>query len=138
MNSSQLATDNITEVLVKIIEFTENRQKFLTRNIHNIDKKGYEPVDLPVDEFSQSMNNAVTEHVLNERLVLCDSENIKFGEGGEFCVQPVIDANAKTLLKKSRDEYLEMQVDKLLENSLNQRVATELLKHKQGTVSLFG
>ena len=132
MNLSLLITDNITELLVKIIEFTQTRQKILTKNISNIHSPGFVPKDLAVDEFSDLLNNAINEHIQNQRLVLCDTESIKFGVSGSFEVKPVADKYAKELLEENRDEYLELQINKLLENSLNQRVAAELLRQKTG------
>ena len=90
------------------------------------------PKDLAVDEFSDLLNNAINEHIQNQRLVLCDTESIKFGVSGSFEVKPVADKYAKELLEENRDEYLELQINKLLENSLNQRVAAELLRQKTG------
>ena len=137
MNLPSLITDNITELLVKIIKFTQTRQKILTRNINNARNTGFVPKDLAVEEFSDLLNSAVDEHIVNRRLVLWDTENIKFGIGGDFEVKPVADKYAKELLEENREEYLELQINKLLENSLNQRVAAELLRQKQGTVSIF-
>jgi flagellar basal body rod protein FlgB len=137
MNLPSLITDNITELLVKIIEFTHTRQKILTKNINNIHSSGFVPKDLAVGEFSDLMNRAVDEHILNQRLVLLDTENIKFGNAGTFYTKPIADKCAKKLLEENPDEYLELQTDKLLENSLNQRVAAELLRQKQGMVSIF-
>jgi len=137
MNISSLTTDNITELLFKIIEFTQTRQKILTQNINNIHEPQFVPKDLAVDEFSGSLNNAISEHILHQRLVLCDTENIKFGVNGNFEVRPIIDKYAKDLLKEKRDEYIELQVNKLLENSLNQRIAAELLRQKQNMISNF-
>jgi len=137
MNLSSPVTDNITELLVKIIEFTHTRQKILTQNINNIHSPGFVPRDLVVDEFSAVLNEAINEHIQNQRLVLRDTENIKFGICGSFEVKPVIDKYAKELLEENRDEYIELQINKLLENSLNQTVAAKLLKHKQGMISIF-
>jgi len=137
MKLTSLITDNITEVLVKIIEFTQIRQKILTQNVNNIHIAGFVPKDLEVDEFSDLLNNAISEHARSRRLLLCDTENIKFGTGGSFGVKPVVDEYAKELLEENRDEYLELQINKLLENSLNQRVAAELLRQKQGAISIF-
>ena len=124
-------TDNITDVLVKIIEFTHKRGEIITRNINNVNTFGYLPEDLAVDEFSELLNIAVNEHIKNKRLILCDSQNIKFGHAGSFEVTSVADDHAQGLLQTNKDKYLEMQINKLLENSLNQRVATQLLKQKQ-------
>ncbi len=135
MNLTSLITDNITEILVKIIEFTRTRQKILTQNITNVNNPGFVPKELAVNEFSGLLNNAIDEHIRNQRLLLRDTENIKFGVKGSFEVKPMIDEHSKELLEENRDEYLELQITKLLENSLNQRVAAELLRQKQKTVS---
>ena len=132
MNLSAVITDNITEILVKIMEFTQARQKVLTQNINNVHRVGFIPRDLPVDEFSQLMSNAIDEHIRKQRLILRDTEHIKFGINGSFEVQPISDETARNILAESRDRYLEMQINKLLENSLNQRIATQLLMQKQG------
>lgn len=137
MNLTSLITDNITELLVKIIEFTQSRQKILTQNINNIHRPGFVPKDLAVDEFSGLLNNAINEHTRSRRLLFCDTKNIKFGAAGRLETQPTIDKYAKELLEKNRNEYIELQINKLLENSLNQRVAAELLRQKQEMISIF-
>ena len=137
MNSPSMVTDNIAELLIKIIEFTEIRQKVLTQNINNLHNPDFVPKDLSVDEFSELMNIAINEHSRNGRLLLRDSKNFKFGVAGSFKVEEVIDTNAEELMAANRDEYLEEQINKLLENSLNQRIAVELLRQKQGILSIF-
>ena len=137
MNIPSTITDNITEVLVKIIEFTQTRQKILIQNINNIHCCDFVPQDMAVDEFSTLLNRAVDEHIQNHRLLLCDTENVKFGEAGNFEVKTLTDEHAKELLEENHDRYIELQVDKLLENSFNQRVAAELLKKKEGMISIF-
>jgi flagellar basal body rod protein FlgB len=136
MNLPSLITDNITELLVKIIEFTHRRQKILTQNIKNIHSPGFAPKDLAVDEFSSLLNNAVNEHTRSRCLVLCDTENIKFGVAGSFEAKATVDKYARELLEENQDEYLEVQINKLLENSLNQKIAAELLRQKQKTSSI--
>lgn len=137
MKIASLITDNITELLVKIIEFTRTRHKILARNISEISSHGFVPKDLAADEFSDLLNSAINEHIANQRLVLRDTENVKFGIGGSFNVKPTVDKYAKDLLDENRDEYIELQKNKLLENTINQRVAAELLKQKQGLTSVF-
>lgn len=135
MNLTSLATDNITELLVKILEFTHKRQKIIISNITNINNPGYVPQKLSVKEFSELLNGAIDEHIQNQRLLLRDTEHIKFGTNGNFEVKTTADKESKLLLEKNRDEYLEAQIAKLLENSLNQRIAAELLRQKQNAVS---
>ena len=137
MNISSLVTDNITEVLMKIIKFTDTRQKIIAMNMDNSHTAGYIPKDLDVDGFSELIDDAVNEHVLNNRLLLRDSESIKFGVNGEFEASAITDHHCLALLEKDRNEYIEAQIDKMLENSLNKRIASELLKQKQGIASAF-
>jgi len=136
MKLKPLISDNICEILVKIIEFTNTRQKILTENINKIYKSGFIPKDLAVDEFSGLLHSAIEEHIRNRRLVLCDTENIKFGIDGSIKVEPVEDKSAEILFKEKKEEYLELQINKLLENSINQRFAAELLKYKQQMVPI--
>lgn len=137
MNFTPLITDNIAELLVKIIKFTRTRQKILIRNINSIHSSDFVPKDLALDEFSVLMNQAVDEHIRSQRLVMRDTENIKFGAAGSFEVKPIVDKYAKELLESNPDKYLELQINNLLENSLNQRIAAELLRQKQRTISIF-
>ncbi len=131
MNLQGLVRDNISELLVRIIEFTENRQKVLVRNINRMNQPDFVPLDLAVDEFSDSLNVAIGEYLRHNRLVLCDTENVKFQIDAGIEAQPIVDTEALELLEESRNEYVEMQISKLLENALNQRVAAELLKERQ-------
>ena len=131
MNLQAMATDNISELLVKIIEFTQNRQKVLTRNINGMHCRDFVPMDLAVDEFSESLNTAINEHMCYQRLVLCDTANIKFGLNGDLDVKPIVDDEALELFEECQEEYIEGQISKLLENALNQRVAAELLRERQ-------
>ncbi|KPK34213.1 MAG: hypothetical protein AMJ65_18655 [Phycisphaerae bacterium SG8_4] len=137
MNLTSLITDNITEILIKIVKFTQSRQKILIQNIINIHNPGFVPKELEVDEFSNVLNNAIDEHVQNQRLVLCDTENIKFHPAGDLELRPIVDKCGERLLEEDLDEYIEWQIDKLWENSLSQKVAAELLRQKEGTVEVY-
>ena len=136
MNLMSLITDNITDILIKIVKFTQTRQKILIQNIINVQSPGFVPKELEVNEFSDVLNIAIDEHVRNQRLVLHDTDNIKFGASGSIKLKPVIDEHAIKLLEENRDEYIERQINKLWENSLNQKLAAELLRQKQGTIPI--
>ena len=136
MNLPSLISDNITEILIKITEFTHTRQKILTQNINNIHKPNFVPKDLTVNEFSDSLKNAIDEHIRNKRLMLCDTENIRFGINGSFEAKPMVDEDAKNLLKENPNKYLKLQINKLIENTLNQRIAVELLRQKEEAISI--
>ncbi len=136
MNLMSLITDNITDILIKIVKFTQIRQKILIQNIINVQNPGFVPKELEVNEFSDVLNNAIDEHVRNQRLVLHDTENIKFGASGSIELKPIVDEHGVKLLEENRDEYIERQINKLWENSLNQKLAAELLRQKQGTIPI--
>jgi len=134
MNLTAMITDNVNEILAKIIEFTQIRQKILIKNIINVRNFGFIPLELEVNEFSSLLNYAIEEHVRNERLVLQDTENIKFGLSGSFEAKPIVDEHSKKLLEEDQREYFDLQIQKLVENMFNQRVAAELLKNKQESI----
>lgn len=136
MDLTSMITDNIAEILVKIVRFTQSRQKILVQNIINIHNPDFVPQDLEVDEFSDALNNAIDEHVQSQRLVLYDTENVKFSAAGDLELRPIVDERGQRLLAEDRDEYIELQIDKLWENSLSQKVATELLRQKVGAVGI--
>jgi flagellar basal body rod protein FlgB len=136
MNLMSLMTDNITEILIKIVKFTQTRQKILIQNIINVQNPGFIPKELEVNEFSDVLNNAIDEHVRNQRLVLRDTENIKFGSSGSIELKPIVDEHGIKLLEQNQDEYILRQINKLWENSLNQKLAAELLRQKKGSVPI--
>ncbi len=123
--------DNITEILTRIIEFTERRREVLTRNLFDYNHDGFRPQDMPVAEFSGCMTDAIAEHVSSQRLLLCDREHVRFGQDGCFDALPVVDSHAEKLLTTDLKQYLQLQIHKLSENLMNNRIAVELLRHKQ-------
>lgn len=131
MKVTTTTIDNITEVLARIIEFTERRREILTRNLFDYKTSDFQPKDLPVCEFAECMTEAVSEHLRSKRLLLCDTENVTFGEEGSFDAVAVVDPEAATLLNTDTKQYLQMQIHKLSENLMNNRIAVELLKQKR-------
>lgn len=123
--------DNVTEVLMRIIDYTEKRRDILTRNIFDFHNDGFLPQDLPESEFACQMTQAISEHLRTARLVFCDSAHIRFGNGRAFDILPVPDAQSQKLLKTNVKDYLKLQIQKLSENLMNNRIATELLRHQQ-------
>ena len=133
MNLSQTTTDNITEVLEKIIKFTERRNHLLTGNIEDIGDKDFVAMDLDVEDFAELMTKAIGEHMQSKRLLLCDSKTIRFGRGGSFECRPIVDEEAMYLLETDPKEYTCYQIRKLSENFINHKAATELLEHKKNS-----
>lgn len=136
MKATSTTIDNITEVLTRIIEFTDRRRDVLTRNLFDYKATDFVPKDLPVCEFAECMTEAVSEHLRSRRLLMCDREHVRFEAEGAFDTQPVTDHDANTLLESDIKQYLQLQINKLSENLMNNRIAVELLKQKQLNGSL--
>lgn len=128
--------DNVSEVLTMVIEFARRRQELLTENVANYNKPGFVPMEYPVSEFAELMSGAISEHICSERLLLRDGEHVKFGEDGSFEVKPTVDDEALLLFEKDIKAYLELQAKKLSENSINSRLARDLLKQRQMVTSV--
>jgi len=124
--------DNVTEVLVKIVQFAELRRGILNGNIRGMDTPGYIPRDLPVIEFAELLHVAISEHLQHQRLLFRDTANMTFGDGGTMRIHPIADDHAAALLRTDPDEYLNLQINRLVENSLNGKVAQELIRRHSG------
>lgn len=131
MKVATTTTDNITEILNRIITFTELRREVLTRNLFDYRQEHFRPKDLPVGEFSMCMTEAVSEYLHSRRLLLCDKNNVYFGEEGAFEALATVDLEAEKLLTSDTRKYLKYQIHKLSENLMNNRIAEELLKKTQ-------
>ncbi len=129
--TSTTTIDNIAEILTRIIEFTERRREVLTRNLFDYKNGEFRPLDMPLAEFSDCMTEAVAEHVRSQRLMLCDRKHVRFGQEECFEALPVVDSKAEKLLMTDLKQYLQLQIHKLSENLMNNRIAVELLKQKQ-------
>ena len=131
MKVTSTTIDNITEILTRIIEFTDRRRDVLTRNLFDYKNTDFVPKDLAVCEFAECMTEAVSEHLRSRRLLMCDRENVRFEAEGAFDTHPIVDHDANTLLQSDIKQYLQMQINKLSENLMNNRIAVELLKQKE-------
>ena len=129
MNLSTTSTDNITELLSHIVEFTQRRRAVIMDNIIDCDHEDFTPKDLDVDGFADIMLFAVAQHVQHDRILLKDSDTIRFGSNGFFQSNTVVDHRAKELFKSDRREYIELQVSKFAENTLNSKVAKLLIEN---------
>jgi hypothetical protein len=125
------STDNLTELLSRIIDFTERRKEVLTRNLFDYRNNGFVPKDLPVYEFADTLTYALAEHIRNKRLLLEDRENVRFYGNGDFDAQATADAEAVMLLENNPQSYVQEQIRKLSENLIHNRLAVELLRQKR-------
>lgn len=131
LNKNFESDDNICDLLLKVIEFTRRRHVLLSENVANIHVNGFQPLDFPVEEFSNLINDAIAEQICNKILVLRDSELVKFGEDGDFEIKSIVDEKALSLFNNNISAYLELQAKKISENSINHRLARDLLKERQ-------
>jgi len=130
MELLSLIQDNIDEILVRIIQFTNIRHNVLTENIRNCRTSGFVPQRVDEEDFAKVISIALTEHQKSKRLALCDSRTIRFQPGGDFMLESEVDAEAAMLFSSDFAAYIEMQRDRLKENILNNKAACALLHHK--------
>lgn len=131
MNSTPTIIDNVSELLNRVLEFTKQRHNILSSNIMDFENNGFLPRDLDITEFSDCMATAIYEHLSSKRLLLCDSDNIRFGKMGSLQTDPVTDNDAIKLLETDIDGYFEYQIRKLSENLLSSKIAAKLLSQRQ-------
>ena len=123
--------NHISELLALLVAFTKTRRQVLANNINKMDVSGFSPQDLAIDEFSETMNIAIAEYLVHQRILLIDTDTIHFGPNMTLELESVSDGQARALLQHDRQAYVEYQTKSLLENALNEKVALRLLKTKQ-------
>lgn len=131
MQLTEFNIDIITELLTLLTQFTQTRHRILTQNIQCAGTHNFIPKDLRADEFSETLNIAITEYILNQRLILRDTETISFGPNTTAMFTPVPDPDAKILLDHSKSGYVQFQNKKIKENALNEKIALKLLGIKR-------
>jgi hypothetical protein len=127
---SSLVRDNIDQMLVHIIQFTNIHHNILKDNIRNCRKNNFVPLYVDADDFAKVISIALSEHQKSKRLALCDSRTVRFIEGGRFCVEPQNDIYAANLIEEDFQAYVELQKSRLKENMANNRTACALFYHK--------
>jgi hypothetical protein len=127
---SSLVRDNIDEMLVRVIQFTNIHHNILTENIRNCRRSSFVPMYVDVDDFAKVVSVALSEHQRSKRLALCDSRTISFAVGGEFSVEPQVDIEAAILIEENFQAYIELQKNRLKENMANNKTACALFCHK--------
>ena len=129
--SASYIADNLDDILVKIISFTRLCHGIFLDNIRNIHRPDFTPRCLDAEKFTDLMNRALTEHTNHNRLLWSDSRTIRFGRNGDFEIEAIVDEKARELFRSDRDRYLQKQKQWLVENSVNNKIAVELLRQKQ-------
>jgi hypothetical protein len=125
-----LINDNIDEILVKIIQFTHIRHTLISDNIRNCRAAGFVPRYIDEEDFAKVISMALAEHQRNNRLALCDSGTVRFLPDGDFRLEPQIDTEATKLFDSDFEAYIQLQKNRLKENSINNKTACALLEHK--------
>jgi len=133
MSMTGIVTDHIEELLHLIVRFTRARRRVLTDNVRRMNLAGFVPQDLAIQEFAEQLHGAIEEHRGHRRLMLRDNQHVRFGPNGRLDLSTETDDRAKGLLASDPPAYLEYQTQRLLENTLNERVALAMLRrHTRG------
>jgi len=123
--------NHIDELLAIVVAFTGMRRQVLANNLSKMDTPGFSPQDLAVDEFSEVIDSAISEYLVHERIILFDTDTIRFGPDMALELKSVSDPQARVLLHNDRQGYVEYQTKSLVENALNEKVALELLETRE-------
>ena len=129
--SASCIADNLDDILVKVISFTSLCHGIFLDNIRNIHRLGFTPKCLDAEKFADLMNRALAEHINHNRLLWSDSRTIRFGRNGDFEIEAIVDEQARELFRSDKDKYLQKQKQRLVENSVNNKIAVELLRQKR-------
>jgi len=128
MTMSAITTDHVDELLILVIRFTRARRVVLIDNLLHMDVDGFVPKDLAVLEFSEQLHVAISEHISHRRLILRDKPHVRFGRLGRLYLLPQTDQLAKGLLESDIRAYIQYQMHRFLENTLNEEVALKMLR----------
>lgn len=132
MQINKIEPDNaVLELLEIVIEFTYRRGDLLRKNIAGVTNVGFVAYEYPVKEFVDMIEKAVAEQIYAERILLEDSEYVKFGENGSFEVYPTVDQASNEIFKKDINAYIDLQKEKLAENRWLLTQARNLLNELQ-------
>ena len=134
MTMSAIATDHIEELLFLVIGFTRSRRRVLMDNLLRMDMEGFVPQDLAVEEFSEQLHVAITEHMTHHRLIFQDHPHVRFDEEGRLELLCKKDPLARELLDSDTKAYQRYQMRRLLENALNEDIALNMLRAYTGRV----
>jgi len=121
----------VFELLEIVIEFTRRRDMLLRSNVADMNKPCFAPQEFPVDDFVNQVEKAIAEQICEERILLEDSEYVKFSANGGFEVYPAVDEAASVLFKKDIVSYLRLQEEKVAENQWLLTQARSLLSGMQ-------
>jgi hypothetical protein len=77
------------------------------------------------------MDYAISEYLVHQRILLVDTDTIRFGPNMTLELESRPDLQAHALLQHDRQAYVQYQTQRLLENGLNEKVALRLLETKQ-------
>ncbi len=132
MQINKTEPDNaVIELLEIVIEFTRRRGELLRKNIAGVTNSEFVAYEYPVEEFVDMIEKAVAEQIYAERILLEDSECVKFGENGSFEVYPSVDQASNEIFKKDINAYIDFQREKLAENRWLLEQARNLLDELQ-------
>lgn len=121
MNMISLLTDSISEILIRIINFTCARQKYtVQRNVTDIDEFECLDRELLLKRYYDLILDSIDDYVVY-RYLAPRSIVIKYGSCRSIVSMSVTHGHNKSLSEKDRDEYYSWQNKRVWENSIIER-----------------
>ncbi|QDU79110.1 flagellar basal body rod protein FlgB [Polystyrenella longa] len=119
-------------LLEKVAQFGQRRHEVLAGNLANVDTPDYRPRDLPVDDFKQALQQAVTQRQLNETggnsaadyYAIRTSPQTKFTEE----LFQAVEADPENVtFHDNNNRSVETEVAKMTKNMMMQNYAVQLM-----------
>ena len=118
-------------VLQQVMSFSEQRQKLLAHHVANINTPGFRLTDLPIEEFTEALGDAIDRRDGNipHRFNMRDTKNIRFGP--QMFVRPESDeVGGLTNYYDGADRSIERLQNEMLKNAMWHEAAAKLFSHQ--------
>ena len=114
-------------ILAQVLSFTEQRQRVLAHNVANFNTPGFRTTDLPVDEFTEALGEAIRrrDEVRPRRFAMTSTDNIQVGPDGRVTTSAV-EARGLTNYYDRADRSMERLQNEMLKNAVWHEMAAKL------------
>ncbi|NQU75221.1 MAG: hypothetical protein HQ546_02765 [Planctomycetes bacterium] len=118
-------------VLQQVLSFSEQRQKVLAHNIANMNTPGFRACDLPVEEFTQALSDAVMQRdgSMPHRFRMQSTRNITF-DSNMNVAPATIEVGGLMNYYDGADRSIERLQNEMLKNAMWHEAAAKLYTHQ--------
>jgi len=133
---TDVTNSNAVAMLEKTLAFTEARNKMLAANIANATTPEHRTKQLDTASFQAALRDAAERRgAPNEPFQIAEHEQFEADEQGYLKVRPTDEPAENLLFHDGTNARIERQMAQLAENTLMNRVATDLLRDQFQRIS---